>query len=163
MNHAVEGGEEPHALSRLRRYLVATLLVGVVGLAFELLLIGHFDEWPQRVPIVLLPLGFGALAWRAIAGTPASVAVVRGLMAAFVLSGVIGIGLHYRGNEEFELEMYPSLSGFELAWQTLTGATPVLAPGSMALIGLVGLGATYGYPALGRPVADTALEEETRR
>jgi hypothetical protein len=163
MNHATEGGEEPRTLARLRRYLVAILLLGVVGLGTELLLIGHFEEWAQRVPMVLLPLGFAALAWHAVAGSPASVAVVRGLMAAFVLSGAIGVGLHYRGNEEFELEMYPSLSGFDLARQTLTGATPVLAPGSMALIGLVGLGATYRYPVLRSPVTDTALEEEARR
>jgi hypothetical protein len=162
MYHAVEGGDEPPTLARLRRYLVVTLLLGVAGLAVELLLIGHFEEWAQRVPMVLLPLGFAALTWHAVAGSPASVAVVRGVMVAFVLSGTVGIGLHYRGNEEFELEMYPSRSGFELAWRTLTGATPVLAPGSIALIGLVGLGATYGHPALRRAAPDRLLGEERR-
>ena len=32
-------------------------------------------------------------------------------MGAFVVSGVVGLWLHYQGNAEFELEMYPSLQG----------------------------------------------------
>jgi hypothetical protein len=32
--------------------------------------------------------------------------------------------------------------------KTLTGATPVLAPGSMSLLGVVGLAFTYRHPAL---------------
>jgi hypothetical protein len=67
-------------------------------------------------------------------------------MGLFVLSGGIGVVLHYQGNVAFELEMYPTLSGMELVSRTLTGATPVLAPGSMTLLGLVGLAATYRHP-----------------
>ena len=64
-------------------------------------------------------------------------------MMLFVGSGVLGVGLHYRGNHEFEREMYPTMAGMELVRNTLTGATPVLAPGSMALLGLVGLAAVH--------------------
>jgi hypothetical protein len=39
--------------------------------------------------------------------------------------------------------MYPTMSGVPLIVSTLTGATPVLAPGSMSLLGLVGLAVTY--------------------
>jgi hypothetical protein len=49
---------------------------------------------------------------------------------------------------EFELEMYPSMRGFELVAKTMTGATPVLAPGTMALLGLIGLSYTYKHPSL---------------
>ena len=63
-------------------------------------------------------------------------------MLSSVASGLAGVILHYRGNEAFELEMYPTLSGAALVFETITGATPVLAPGSMALLGLVGLAAT---------------------
>jgi hypothetical protein len=35
--------------------------------------------------------------------------------------------------------------------KTLTGATPVLAPGSMSLLGLIGLAFTYGHPGLRSP------------
>jgi hypothetical protein len=70
-------------------------------------------------------------------------------MVLFVASGVVGVVLHYQGNQAFELEMSPSRAGLSLITKTLTGATPVLAPGSMALLGLVGLAFTYRHPALG--------------
>ena len=70
-------------------------------------------------------------------------------MALFVLSGGIGVALHYRGNVEFELEMYPSLSGLELVRKTLTGATPVLAPGPWRCSGSLASGwspsSGYGF------------------
>jgi hypothetical protein len=73
---------------------------------------------------------------------------------------VIGVGLHYTGNAEFEVEMYPSLSGLALVGGALTGATPVLAPGSMTLLGLVGLAYTYRHPRLYRKSDSTTTREE---
>jgi hypothetical protein len=79
-------------------------------------------------------------------------------MALFVANGLLGVGLHYRGNHEFELEMYPTMVGMELVRETLTGATPVLAPGSMALLGLVGLAAVHGFSS--GPQNDSDITEE---
>jgi hypothetical protein len=79
-------------------------------------------------------------------------------MMLFIVSGGIGIGLHYDGNVEFELEMYPSLSGVELIGKTLTGATPVFAPGTMALLGLIGLALTYRHPAVGGSRSGSSVE-----
>jgi hypothetical protein len=132
-------------LARLRRFLLLTVMVGIVGLGLELLFIGHVEDQLQLVPIMLLPAGLIALAWHTARPSRTSARGVRLLMALFVVSGLLGVGLHYRGNQEFELEMYPSRTGMELVRETLTGATPVLAPGSMALLGLVGLGAVHGF------------------
>ena len=134
---------EPARLKRLRRFLTGVVMVGVVGMAAELLLIGHTDGWYQFVPVVLLTAMAVALAWRLARPRRLTVWVVRTLMVSSVASGVAGVVLHYRGNEAFELEMYPTLSGTALVFETITGATPVLAPGSMALLGLVGLAAMY--------------------
>ena len=128
----------------VRRFLQGVLTVGVVGLATELLFIGHVENRLQLVPVVLLAGGLVAVAWQAVWPSRTSVLMVRGLMGLFVVSGLLGVGLHYRGNHEFEREMYPSMAGIELVRKTLTGATPVLAPGSMALLGLVGLAAVHG-------------------
>ena len=68
-------------------------------------------------------------------------------MVVFLATGLIGVGLHYRGNEEFELEMSPSLAGSSLMSKALTGATPVLAPGSMWLLGVVGLAFYAMHPS----------------
>lgn len=131
-------------LDGVRRFLLFTLIAGIVGMSLELLFIGHVEDRLQLVPLVLLPAGLSALVWHALRPSRASTQGVRLLMALFVASGLLGIGLHYRGNHEFELEMYPSMAGMELVRATLTGATPVLAPGSMALLGLVGLAAVHG-------------------
>jgi len=71
-------------------------------------------------------------------------------MLLFVLSGAFGVLLHYQGNVEFELEMYPTTAGFQLFRKAMTGATPALAPGAMAMLGLVGLAYTIGHPSVSR-------------
>jgi hypothetical protein len=138
----------------VRRFLLGVLIFGVAGMGAELLLIGHVDGALQVIPVVLLACGLAALVWLAASPSLASVQALRVTMALFVLSGFTGVGLHYRGNVQFELEMYPSLAGLELVGKTLTGATPVLAPGSMALLGLVGLGIAHRHP-----VGDSRDEE----
>ena len=67
--------------------------------------------------------------------------------------------LHYQGNTAFELEMYPDMAGLELVQKTLTGATPVLAPGSMALLGLVGLAAVLRHPLMQATAIEPAAKE----
>jgi hypothetical protein len=58
------------------------------------------------------------------------------------------VGLHLNGNVEFERELHPDERGLEFVRKTVAGATPVLAPGSMSLLGIVGLAFTYRHPAL---------------
>jgi hypothetical protein len=149
----------PERLAALRRFLLLTLMAGIAGMGLELLFIGHAEDRLQLVPLVLLPAGLVALAWHTVRPTQTSARGVRLLMALFVASGLLGVGLHYRGNHEFELEMYPAMAGIELVRETLTGATPVLAPGSMALLGLVGLAAVYGYSS-GPPHGPGTTEED---
>jgi hypothetical protein len=129
-------------LGRVRKLLLSLLALGALGTSVELLLIGHFEKITQIVPLVLLAAGLAAVAWH-LASARASVAALRWLMVLFVVSGAVGIALHYRGNAEFELEMYPTMAGTELIGKTLTGATPVFAPGTMALLGGLGLVASY--------------------
>ena len=134
--------DDSGVLGRVRKLLLWLLAAGTLGTSLELLLIGHFEEIAQIAPLVLLAAGFAAAAWH-LASARASVLVLRGLMLLFVLAGGVGIALHYRGNAEFELEMYPAMAGAELIGKTLTGATPVFAPGTMALLGALGLVASY--------------------
>lgn len=140
---------EAAPLSTIRRVLLWTLAFGAAGMMTELLLIGHDESASQFVPLALLASGIVMAVVVIAKPIPMTLRFLQVLMVAFLASGVIGVGLHYQGNEEFELEMYPSLSGLELAAKTFTGATPVLAPGSMSLLGIVGLVFTYRHPLLG--------------
>jgi hypothetical protein len=133
--------------SALRTLLLITLLVSLIGTTVELLLLEHFEDVWQWAPIVLMAASLLTLGWFALARAPASLNVLRGLMVLSALSGLVGVLLHYRGNVEFELEMYPDLSGWKLFKDAMMGATPALAPGAMLQIGLVGLAWTFRHPA----------------
>ena len=79
-------------------------------------------------------------------------------MLGFLVSGVIGVWLHYKGNMEFEIEMVPSLAGLELFLKASHGAFPALAPGTMIQLGLLGLAYTFRHPALGQSAGREVLK-----
>jgi hypothetical protein len=133
-------------LKTIRRVLLVALIAGMAGTTAELLLIGHIeDEW-QLVPLVLLGVGIVIAVGHAVRPGVLTVRLLQLVMVFFIISGGVGAVLHYRGNSEFELEMQPSLGGIELVKETMTGAFPVLAPGTMVLLGLIGLVQTYRQP-----------------
>ena len=138
---------ETRVLATLRRLLLATLAIGAVGTAAELLLLEHYESALQYAPLVLLAVGIAAIGWHAATSSARSVVALQVVMVLFLASGALGVALHFKGNVEFELELHPGVTGGELVLNTLMGATPVLAPGSMALLGLIGLAYTYRHPA----------------
>jgi len=144
----------------IRNILLWSLLAGSAGTLLELVLIGHDEMAAQFAPLVLLGAGILAAAWTLIAPRATAIRTLQILMVVFVASGLIGIVLHYKGNEAFELEMSPSRAGLSLMTKTLTGATPVLAPGSMCLLGIVGLAFTYRHPRLGSSRNSSSKEEQ---
>lgn len=126
---------------RLSPLLLGTYLFSLAGVGAELLLIGHFEDWPQMIPLVLIVVGLGAGLWYARVPTPSSDRVFSLSLAVMFASGLVGQVLHYRGNMEFELESDPAITGWNLFVASMTGATPALAPGTMALLAVVG----YAY------------------
>ena len=133
----------------LRKLLLATLVVSLVGTLVELLLLEHFDGIWQWIPLVLLSAALLALGWHALERGATSLNVLRGLMVLCMVAGAVGLLLHYKGNVEFELEMYPDMAGWKLFKEAMMGATPALAPGAMVQLGLVGLAWTFRHPAFG--------------
>ena len=122
----------------MKKLLLTAFLLSLLGTGFELFLLEHTQDWQQLIPLVLFGIGLIALAWFGISKSAISKQFFRGVMLFFIVSGVLGFALHFNGNMEFELEMYPSMKGAELVWETLKGATPVLAPGTMIATGLLG-------------------------
>lgn len=137
-----------------RGLLLAVLVFGMVGIGMELLLLEHTEEFWQWVPIVLLAAGVLGALMVAIHPDRETVRVFQFVMVLFLASGAVGLFLHYTGNAEFELEMRPTLGGFELFKRSMMGATPALSPGTMLLLGLLGLLYTYGHPVLRRGDGD---------
>jgi len=135
----------------LRRVLLIILLVGLSGTEAELLLLGHTEGAWQVSPIVLIAVSLVVLAWYGAAGGPVSLRALRGAMALLLLSGIVGLWLHFAANVEWEREANPSLGGIALYRAALSGAMPVLAPGTMIQLALLGLAFTYRHPALAGP------------
>lgn len=140
--------EEPATLSTIRVLILAVLSFGIVGILVELLLLEHTDGFWQQVPLYLLGAGVAALVFHLVNRRSASVRVLQVTMLLFILSGVIGVILHYKGNVEFELEMNAAAKGFQLFREAMMGATPALAPGTMIQLGVLGLAYTFRHPAL---------------
>ena len=133
-------------LATLRLLLLGVLLFGLAGTGTELLLIGHDEDRWQMIPLVVIALAvLGSLAMIATRASAIGVTwMFRGAMALLIVSGATGAVLHYRANMEFKLEMDPSLGGAALFWSVLQAkAPPSLAPGNMALLGLLGLASTF--------------------
>ena len=139
--------QEPATLSFIRTFLLVSLGLGIVGTAGELILLGHIDSPAQWIPVVALDLAVPVLLWHATAPGPLTVRTVQLLMTAFVLLGLVGVGLHYDGNAEFESELHPKDAGMTYLRHVIAGATPLLAPGSMVLLGLLGIAHTYRHPS----------------
>lgn len=141
--------DAPATIRALRRFVLALFTIGILGTAADLLLTGHFEDWWQLVPLILVGVSALTLLWHSLSPSRSTLRVHQGVMMLFMLSGLVGTFLHYRANIEFELEMYPGLAGTELLWKAIQGASPPsLAPGAMIALGLLGLIYAYKHPAL---------------
>ncbi len=137
-----------NTLEKLRLFILGVFLFSMIGTGTELILLDHMEDTWMWVPLVLMASSLLVIAIYGVLRTPMVLRVFRGIMILFVISGVVGTWLHYKGNVEFELEMYPALEGLELFWESITGATPALAPGAMIQLGLIGLIFTFKHPKL---------------
>ena len=132
----------------LRRLLLSLFALGATGAGGDLLLIGHVEGWAQQVPLVLLAVGLGVAAWLAVTSRRLVVQMFQAVMGAFVVSGALGLWLHYRANVEFERELAPDRVGFDIFWAAIKGASPpTLAPATLIHLGLLGLASTFRHPS----------------
>lgn len=113
-------------------------------------MIDHTETWIQWIPIIVLLAGLGSCTWIALRPGKASFGTFQAIMAVFIVAGIAGLYFHYAGNVEFAIERDATLSGVRLVWKSLRGATPALAPGALAQLGLLGLAYIYTHPATRR-------------
>lgn len=127
-------------LEPLRRWILWALVLGLVGTETELLLLEHYEEPWQFVPLVLIALAIAVLVWHARQHNAASLRALQIVMLLFLAASVIGLALHFRGAAEFQLELDRTMGTWDLVKKAMRAkAPPVLAPGVMLLLGLIGL------------------------
>jgi hypothetical protein len=136
-------------LPALRRLLLILLTFGILATTTDLLLIDHHEDAFQYAPLVVNGLALATILWHVLGGGAASVRALRVVMLLFLVAAVLGVTFHYQGNLEFQLEINPERSSWELFKKVIQAkAPPALAPGIMAQLGLLGLIYTYRHPAL---------------
>jgi hypothetical protein len=127
-------------LRRVRRWILFILVAGLTGSGVELLLIEHYEEAWQLIPLVLAAASLGVIGWHLGSGSQASVRVLQAMMMLCVAAGALGVALHFRGAADFQLEIDPTISRSILVQKVMRAkAPPVLAPGVMIQLGLLGL------------------------
>jgi hypothetical protein len=144
-----EGDTRPvRALGVIRRAILAVLALGTVGMAAELLLIGHFEDATQAIPLTVSAAALVVITWSAIRPGRLSIRALQFVMLTFIGAGITGITLHFGANAEFQREIDPEIGGLALFWKVVEAtAPPALAPGVLVQLGLLGLVYTYKHPA----------------
>lgn len=134
-----------------RRILMAILMLGIAGISVELWLLDHVEDAYQLIPLGLNAAAVLVAALVAVRPSATLIQLFRGVMILMLISGAVGVWLHYQVNTEFQLEMDPQLSGLALFRKSIVAkAPPALAPGAMVQLGLIGLAYTFRHPASAR-------------
>jgi hypothetical protein len=127
-------------VERLRLWVLGVLVLGLIGTVTELILLEHYEQALQFVPLVLIAIGVVVLIWHAARPDTASLRTLQIVMGLFVLAGFAGMAAHFNGSAEYQLELNPEMDTWELLEKIVHAkAPPLLAPGMMIQMGLLGL------------------------
>lgn len=126
---------------RINKVILVALLFMMAGTATELYLLDHYEDTLQLIPLLCIGASVLTLFILFFQRTKWTVGFFKLVLGLTALSGVYGAFLHLQANYEFELEMKPGAKGWELFMESLSGALPSLAPGSMIVLALIG----YSY------------------
>jgi hypothetical protein len=127
-------------VERLRLWVLGVLVLGLIGTVTELILLEHYEQALQFVPLVLIAIGVVVLVWHAARPDTASLRTLQIVMGLFVLAGFAGMAAHFNGSAEYQLELNPEMGTWELLEKIVHAkAPPLLAPGMMIQMGLLGL------------------------
>jgi hypothetical protein len=133
---------------RLRTFLLGLAGWMCAGTIVELFLAKHYDDPVQLIPFVLCGMGLVAVVAALLRPRRATLLALRGVMGLLIFGSLLGIYEHLASNFAFELEMRPSAVWSGVWFQALRGAAPLLAPGILAVAGVLAIAATYAHPAL---------------
>ena len=137
--------------------LLLILVLGMSATLVDLLLLSHHEDTAQLIPIGLLAAAILIAIVHGIRPTGLNVRALQGAMLSVLVAGVAGVGFHLNGAAGFQLEIDPSQTWWQVARKAVRAQSPpVLAPGAMLQLGLIGLVYTFRHPVIGK---DRAFEE----
>jgi len=150
----VRHARRPNPLHLLRTGLCALTALGIVGTAFELATLKHWNGAMQLVPWVALVVLAGALAMHA--GRPGCIYLVRTLATLVLVTSLFGVLEHALVNydsgplDQRFADTWDVLSPWLRWWYAITrtvGPAPTLAPGMLGQAAITLMLATIGSRA----------------
>lgn len=126
------------ATQSIRFWIIAAILFMASGTVIELLLLSHYEDTWQLLPIILIGLSLICFLMTFWLRQNWVVQLLKLLLLSCVISGGLGVYFHLQANMEFEAEMHPTQSWSTTFLESLSGALPALAPGSMILFAIIG-------------------------
>ena len=117
----------------------------------ELVLVAHYEDLVQRVPLGLCALGLVVLLALRYAPRRVTIRATRWVMGAVAVGSLLGIYKHFAGNWAFAREVQPHAPTGALLWKALEGGNPLFAPGILLLGAVLATAATWAHPALKSP------------
>jgi len=108
--------------------MLGLVVLGTIGLGVELVVLEHYGDWNQLIPLAVGALGLLVGIWTAAAPDLTALRVWQFTMLLFVGTGITGVTMHVDVTSE-------------------TVHPPLLAPGLFVQLGLLGLLYTYRHPA----------------
>jgi hypothetical protein len=137
--------------SPIRRLLLIVLLLGMSGTIVDLLLLAHYEDTVQLIPIALLASAILIAALHAVRPTGMNVRALQAVMMLILVAGFAGIGFHFNGGAAFQFDIDPSQRWWDVARKVARAQSPpLLAPGAMLQLGLIGLVYTFRHPVIGQ-------------
>jgi hypothetical protein len=113
------------------------------GSIIELLLAEHTGDWVQYIPFAVSALGVVAVVAALRVPGLRSIQFLRGVCALAIVASLIGGYKHFAANYELEAEVNASATMGTWIWGALFGASPLLAPGVLALAAVLAWAATW--------------------
>lgn len=135
-------------IAQFRLFLLGLSAFMSLGTIVELILTEHYKEPMQLVPFALCILSLAVVGAVLVWPNRTTIWALRGTMAVAAFGSLIGMWEHIQSNMEVVNEVKSSLTGLPALWEALHGQAPLLAPGILALAGILAIAATYYHPAL---------------
>lgn len=130
--------EQNSNLKRISQLVSIVFLFMLIGTILELYLLGHYEDTLQLFPILCIALSLFLMVVLVFTKALIAIRAFKLVLVLTALSGLYGTYLHLQANFEFEYDMTPSASKWELFRESLSGALPALAPLSMVVLALIG-------------------------
>ena len=125
----------------VKKMIVLALLFMMIGTLLELYLLDHYEDAFQLIPVLCIAFSLINLIILFLKKSKIIIKLFKLVLVLTSFSGIYGVFLHLQSNFEFEQDMKPTATNWELFSESLSGALPTLAPMSMLVLAFIG----YSY------------------